>query len=110
ERDGDVRLAEQGRASGEHTASDGSVALGSMVLEHLDPCRLRQALRLGRLLQGHRDTEQRTALAAGTRLVGSTRCLEGTLRSAHRDRIERLVVLVDAGEVHLSELDRADVL
>ena len=88
----------------------GPSRLGSVVLERHDAGRLRQARDLCRLLERHRQPEQRARLAGRAQLVGTAGRLERALGRAHRDRVQRLVELVDAGEVHLDELDRADLL
>ena len=51
--------------------------------------------------------EQRAALARA-RAASARAPLERAVGRAHRDRVQRPVELLDAGEVQLGELDRAD--
>ncbi len=106
ERHRNVRLPEQAGAGGEHQAGDRPVVRRAIAPQRLDASRLRQSRHLRRLLERHRQPEQRTALSGRPRLVSACSRFQGTLWGTQRNRVEHAVVTVDPREVHLDQLDR----
>jgi len=62
-----------------------------------------------RLLDRHRDAEQRPVLAAGACLVGGARGGPGAVEVRHADRVDGLVVPFDTGDRLVGQFRRGHV-
>ena len=76
-----------------------------ILLRHKAPCR-GQARDIVGFLHGQGNAEQRLLLATRQRGVGGPRGLQAALEIAHADRVDFLVVLLDAGNRVLCQFDR----